>query len=458
MKPWIGTAALAAGFLLGCARENGSEAARPSRGAVVSRDLSPLTLQVSRGSAEPASAGPLATRDQTASEEDYAKLVDFRPTARGLTATLDFVLPSGTDTSQSAELQVNFKGWDRAKQAWTFSALEPRTGKWIALGNNAAARRWEWSALAFAMPGALSRYVSQGVVKIRFWTTSGRENAFLDFVAIRASIASPDPSPTPPPSGTRVYGLTLDAVENTEAIRESLRRLSHRPTTRIVFDPRMPASYYAGPTKTIHEVAGTMGELLDSFAMKDITVAGYRDRAAEYFDGLGSWVDLWEIGNEINGEWLGASADVAAKMTAAYDLVKARGGKTALTLYYNESCWAKADHEMFAWVVAQVPERLRTGLDYVWVSYYEDDCNGAEPEWGPVFDRLGDLFPESKLGFGEIGTKFAERKSAFLNRYYSMAIAHPRYIGGYFWWYGRQDLVPWTSPYWSVFESLGRFF
>lgn len=36
-------------------------------------------------------------------------------------------------------------------------------------------------------------------------------------------------------------------------------------------------------------------------------------------------VDIWVIGNEINGEWLGDTAGVVAKMTGAYDVVKAAG-------------------------------------------------------------------------------------------------------------------------------------
>jgi hypothetical protein len=46
------------------------------------------------------------------------------------------------------------------------------------------------------------------------------------------------------------------------------------------------------------------------------------------------------VGNDINGEWLGTTPDVVAKMKGAYDLVKARGNRTALTLYYNHNCFS----------------------------------------------------------------------------------------------------------------------
>ena len=92
------------------------------------------------------------------------------------------------------------------------------------------------------------------------------------------------------------------------------------------------------------------------------------------------------------------------KMTAAYDIVQQQGGKTALTLYYNQDCWDNSDHKMFAWAEANIPEYMKQGLYYVLVSYYEDDCNGIRPDRKSVFQHLGNMFPKSKIGFGETDT------------------------------------------------------
>ena len=40
------------------------------------------------------------------------------------------------------------------------------------------------------------------------------------------------------------------------------------------------------------------------------------------------------------------------------------------------------------------------------------------------------------------------------NVYYNMEITTPNYVGGYFWWYGKQDLVPKSKALWSTFASL----
>lgn len=252
----------------------------------------------------------------------------------------------------------------------------------------------------------------------------------------------------------RLIGVTTDSIEHLEAIVYSLKSLSVRPTTRIVFDENISASRYQNAVAKIHQVSDVMGELLDSYYAKNISIESYRERTKDYLSVLDSNVDIWEIGNEINGEWLGDTQAVVAKMKTAYDLVKAKRKKTALTLYYNENCWANRSNEMFTWAQHNISKEMKQGLDYVLVSYYEDDCNGLQPNWVEVFNRLGEMFPNSKIGFGEVGTRYAERKSDYIRKYYSMKINHPRYVGGYFWWYFRQDMVPQSKPLWSLLNEV----
>jgi len=273
--------------------------------------------------------------------------------------------------------------------------------------------------------------------------------AFLTFCAatLIGSPAFADAVPSP------VHGVTIDSVGNLNAIVESLRRLGRKPTTRIVFDEFVPATDYSRAATRIHQVSYVMGELLDSFYVKQYSVADYRARAVEYLGTLGNNVDIWEVGNEINGEWVGNTPEVVAKMRAAYDEVKARGKVAALTLYYNEDCWEKPANEMFTWTRNNVPAYMKQGLDYVWVSYYEDDCNGLQPNWEKVFEQVAAMFPNSKVGIGECGTTRSAKKSQYINRYYDMSVSQPRFVGGYFWWYFKQDMVPYTKALWNVING-----
>lgn len=250
------------------------------------------------------------------------------------------------------------------------------------------------------------------------------------------------------------YGVTTDDPwANNAAQTSALKALPRRPTLRVVFDEGIKASEYVQPLAAFYPVSYIMGEILDSAYMNAYSVDDFKLRVNEYINTLWGYVTVWEIGNEINGEWLGSTSATVQKMNYAFDKVKERGGKTALTLYYNKDCWERPQNEMFRWVAANVPDRLRRGLDYVLVSYYEDECNGLKPHWQDVFARLSNLFPMAQLGIGETGTKNVSKKESMIRAYYGMEVDNPQFIGGYFWWFFRQDMTPRTKLLWNVLQQ-----
>lgn len=258
---------------------------------------------------------------------------------------------------------------------------------------------------------------------------------------------------------TKIFGVTIDDPWQQQAeIRDALSSHTVKPTTRIVFDENVNASEYRDAVSNIKPVSFIMGEILDSYYVSDLTVQQYLDRTEQYLDEFAGSVDIWEIGNEVNGDWLGIITDVKAKIEGAYSLVKDRGLTTALNLYYNKSCYYdKPEHEMFNWINNNISEEMKNGLDYVFFSYYEDDCEGVvhtEAEWQQVFDSLHTIFPNSKLGFGEIGTENGEKKAEYMQRYYSLDINGDYFVGGYFWWYYKEDCVPKTTALWNTLDTV----
>ena len=264
-------------------------------------------------------------------------------------------------------------------------------------------------------------------------------------------------------SWDRVYGVTVDDISDVSAIVSALSALPHKATTRVVFDETQQPAYYAQAVPAVHAVSFVMGEILDSAFVKDISVADYASRTSAYLAAFPSSVDIWEVGNEINGNWLdttsGGVADVVGKMTGAFDLVRAGGGRTALTLYGCSD--ADPAHDMFQWAKANVPARMLSGLDYVLVSYYEGDCASPRSDWPSVFHQLRQMFPSAGIGFGEVGDvdkngldiADASAEAPYLQRYYGMQIAEPGYVGGYFWWYFYEDMVPSTKPLFAVLSA-----
>lgn len=246
-----------------------------------------------------------------------------------------------------------------------------------------------------------------------------------------------------------IYGVTIDNICNLDDVHTSLEKLPRKPTSRLVFDEYVPASYYEKVIKKLHPITYLMGEIPDSSAMSLYSVKAFKKRTEEYLNYYGDAIDIWEIGNEVNGEWLGNNEDTVRKMEIAYDLVKAKEGVTALTLYFNEGCAELPDHEMFEWAKANINDQLKQGLDYVFVSFHPDDCPGIDPDWNKVFARLHSMFPHSKIGFGETGTKNRNKKIEYLHHFYSLRIDVPNYVGGYFWWYFCDDMVPHTNDLWQ---------
>lgn len=264
-----------------------------------------------------------------------------------------------------------------------------------------------------------------------------------------------------------IYGVTLDDVSKIDRAVSSLQHLAHMPTTRVVFDYGEPPSYYAGPVRQLRNVSYVMGQIADSSDMRKFTVSSYHKRARSYVSSLGNQVDVWEIGNEVNGNWLGSST--MSKIEAAYDVVSAAQGRTAITFFYEgetldpNNCIA-ADHggnDMFTWITdnfqlnlppaqrSAEAEKLRLGVNYVLVSWYPDQCNNIQPDWAVIFSHLASIFPNSSVGFGELGTANPEGGSQYevnlIKQFYPMAASTPlpgSYVGGYFWWYYDEEMVP----------------
>lgn len=274
-----------------------------------------------------------------------------------------------------------------------------------------------------------------------------------------ASPAQPSAATRPGPSPV-LYGITIDEVGHLEEIVGSLATLPYRPTTRVYFDAQQPAQYYAPALAQIHGVSGVMGELLDSSEEKAISTVAFAQRVRSYVSLLAPNVDIWEIGNEVNGNWTGPYATVSAKLTAAYEEVTAAEAKTALTFYANNfaknNCGdGPAELTPVQFAQQYVPAQVANGLDYVFLSYYPTQCRHTEPssvDLAAYLTQLHVLFPNAALGFGEVGLpRHAGRGSAakaaqIMSWAYALNPGLPYYVGGYFWWYGAQDALRAGAP------------
>ena len=207
-----------------------------------------------------------------------------------------------------------------------------------------------------------------------------------------------------------MYGVTIDEIAHVESFVSALAALPDRPTTRVYFDVREPASYYARALTQLDPVTAVMGELLDSSDETSISTEAFQARTESYLQTLGSDVNIWEVGNEVNGNWTGSYPTVAAKLTEAFDDVAAVGAKSALTLYANnfgpDHCGdGESELTPVQFSRQYIPAAVADGLNYVFLSYYPTQCHHREPtsqEVASYMQQLHALFPNAALGFGEV--------------------------------------------------------
>jgi hypothetical protein len=266
-----------------------------------------------------------------------------------------------------------------------------------------------------------------------------------------------------------ILGVTiteLDKVDGrTIAELQRLASASSRPVvTRVVFDPidkKKEAEFagrledYKAQVAKIRQVSCVMGEIGDSHYMhfylprtdevkKDWPI-GYRnyeqwtERLATTMGGL---VDIWEFGNEVNGDWTGwkdeeyqgkTTAELVAKQRAVLNAIAASYNKiislrgdhkikedalTAITLFYNDdgrrSCdeYPEARMRRWAeWVKNLQPDifgTVRKKVDFVLLSYYASDCgkvDGSLTGLENSFGFLSNIFDgtDTSFGLGEVG-------------------------------------------------------
>ena len=299
------------------------------------------------------------------------------------------------------------------------------------------------------------------------------------------------PSPTIP---TPIHGVTVadnrDIRKNKylNEVVESVSHLTSTPTVRLTYklegsdsNKGAKASTYLSATQEISKKAYIFGEVIDSAYEFCFDVADHKARWNDYVSTLGDYVDIWEVGNEINGNWLDNSdpipikgqtcpwkipnttdKDVITKMINAYHIVKKAGKTAALTLYYepNPACTTSMGpaYDPITWASQNIPDDMKSGLDYVLLSYYRDKCLNFKPDLGALFTQFHKVFPNAKLGMGEWGYSKAKpgktKLTELLNEGYSFHPDVPNWVGGVFFWEFGTDAVPYDPKPGSIWNVI----
>lgn len=262
----------------------------------------------------------------------------------------------------------------------------------------------------------------------------------------------------------RIYGVTIETVADAKTKSDVIRGLGKRVTARVVFQR---SALDEGTRQAYEELLRTlraggtkiMGLPVDAQAFASYKdAASYADRVEKIVSAFGAWVDIWEIGNEVNSQLVsgkGRKETVMAMVAAGQQVVAGHEHAQPVAVTFYIACdetlegtaiTAEAMLRYAKELVAKYP--ALADVDYAFISYYEHNCPSppyAEPDWASVFPRLAGQFSRASVGFGENGVKTGtdpqcQKRPAAMHKFYGMDFG-PRYVGGNFWWYFERDLL-----------------
>ncbi len=239
-----------------------------------------------------------------------------------------------------------------------------------------------------------------------------------------------------------------------------------RAAVRLVFDAADGPDAYRDKVRAAQQRGlVVVGQLLDSSQLRAMPPARWRERVRAYVAALPT-VEVWEVGNEINGSWLGADAVEKVRYAAEY-VQRHTDARVLLTLYWDLGESDPQD-SVFTWLQDRLTPADAALIDEVGLSVY--------PQLHPlgialdrVVRRLRDVFPGTRVSITELGYgapdlqqiwtagppgASQEAVRAYLARLYGVAIRGYRPSGGGpYWWYFTQDAPP-GSPLWRTFAQL----
>ncbi len=248
-----------------------------------------------------------------------------------------------------------------------------------------------------------------------------------------------------------MFCITIDNPWVSNVIYKNLYAHKNKIGLRVVIDPQVPIDYYIPHFKILRRCSHwIMCCVCDSSAMALFTIDDYQKRVEEIHFKLDKYVDCYEVGNEVNGDWLGVG--VSEKIHNAADYLKGMGADIAVTLYSDErNTWA-------TWITHNQEIMLLT--DLVLISEYPQDNNGHQV----LFDQFKTIVqrhnPAALIGYGECGITGV----SFIKKQQMMALYYRKkqtryaslnsYFGGYFWWYQKDLIADTKTPLFKYFETL----
>jgi len=275
------------------------------------------------------------------------------------------------------------------------------------------------------------------------------------------------------------FGLTLDEsllkrLGDADWIADSIAHTGAN-WVRVVFAPN-PRDFVYGADASFNEYDALvktlkkrrlkiLGGVLDTAQWpRSLTPEIYSARAKNLAAHYAGQVDAWEVGSELNGDWLGGSRapltsdQVFAIYQAGAAAARAADPKAELvaTLYWWEETAPDRAHSLSGWLKTYVPLGFAKDVDLVGLDVFPED-NPAGLGLERAFDELANALPKKTIflsGYGYVEQDKLKgywwlsaddvdgaRKDLIL-LYTAGSCAMNRSVCGGFWWQTLDQMLP----------------
>lgn len=258
----------------------------------------------------------------------------------------------------------------------------------------------------------------------------------------------------------RRYGATFETVSSSYAeIITALQWLAMklpgvRPTGRIVYQWDDPDAYIE-PCKALAPLCDLMLLVCDSSSLKHREASQINRMTNLLVKRLGPYLKSLEIGNEVNGDWVGRQKDIPAKIDAVSKVALNSRLERVLTLYLGEDV-----QQMLDWDAAHDIPREVTALSWY---PYQQSVPTARPGWNSLASVLVNRRPATKLMIGEYGTESTDadgnevnlatpaERAALIAEVEGLVVQPSfNWIGGGFYWDWQTDMTSGAGAQWGL--------
>ncbi|KAB8142985.1 hypothetical protein F8S13_12145 [Chloroflexia bacterium SDU3-3] len=222
--------------------------------------IAPSSYTTTAGSDGGQPVANLATQDQSGSNNNWNKYVEFSPSgSTSYAGYRSYTVPASVALSDVTAIQVqaNFLGPAPADQTWTWQIYSWGGSAWATLGTNTGTSWSAWKQLSFSASGTIASYINSSTreIRIRLMASNTSDSADLDYesVTLTTGGASATATPTTAATATRTAtaGPTTAATATRTPTRTPTAAATATPTavyTPIVMTPAPTTAFYVSPS------------------------------------------------------------------------------------------------------------------------------------------------------------------------------------------------------------------